>query len=170
MKFLQEMAHSIGMEASRVDDSSLPIESRTSADYNPSKSMKEEKQHNLCNNLHSQVQTRGEEIKCLVGKISALTEKMSMILLRQQAYNDRNRAFSATHSQKLDAELQVSQEAQQELADTKKKLKTVETQLADANKKNLQLEAKIKNADKARQDLEKEIALFRSRLDSGSKS
>ena len=33
-----------------------------------------------------------------------------------------------------------------------------------------QLEAKIKNADKARQDLEKEIALLRSRLDSGSKS
>ena len=85
MKFLQEMAHSIGMEASWVDDSSLPIESRTSADYNPSKSMKEEKQHNLCDNLHSPIQTRDEEIKCLVAKISEMTEKMSMILFRQQA-------------------------------------------------------------------------------------
>lgn len=141
MKFLQEMAHSIGMEASWVDDSSLPIESRTSADYNPSKSMKEEKQHNLCDNLHSQVQTRDEEIKCLVAKISALTEKMSMILFRQQAYYDRNKAFNATHSQKLDVELQELQETLQELADTKKMLETVETLLADANKKNIQLEA-----------------------------
>lgn len=141
MKFLQEMAHSIGMEASRVDDSSLPIESRTSADYNPSKSMKEEKQHNLCDNLYSQVQTRDEEIKCLVAKISALTEKMSMILFRQQTYYERNKAFNATHSQKLDVELQELQETLQELADTKKMLETVETLLADANKKNIQLEA-----------------------------
>lgn len=141
MKFLQEMAHSIGMEASWVDDSSLPIESRTSADYNPSKSMKEEKQHNLCDNLHSQVQTRGEEIKCLVAKISALTEKMSMILFRQQAYYERNKAFNATHSQKLDVELKELQETLQELADTKKMLETVETLLADANKKNIKLEA-----------------------------
>lgn len=126
-----------------VDDSSLPIESRTSADYDPSKSMKEEKQHNLCDsdNLHSQVQTRDEEIKCLVDKISVMTEKMSMTLSQQQAYYDRNKAFSATHSQKSDVELQKSLKAQQELADTKKKLKTVETQLAKANKKNLQLEA-----------------------------
>ena len=135
------MAHSIGMEASWVDDSSLPIESRTSADYNPSKSMKEEKQHNLCDNLHSQVQTRGEEIKCLVAKISALTEKMSMILFRQQAYYERNKAFNATHSQKLDVELKELQETLQELADTKKMLETVETLLADANKKNIKLEA-----------------------------
>lgn len=99
-----------------------------------------------------------------------MTEKMSMILFRQQVYNDRNKAFSATHSQKLDAELQESQETQLELADTKKKLKTVEIQLAKANKKNLQLEAKIKNAEKERKDLENEIALLRSRLDSGSKS
>lgn len=141
MKFLQEMAHSIGMEASRVDDSSLPIESRTSADYNLSKSMKEEKQHNLGDNLHSQVQTRDEEIKCLVAKIRALTEKMSMILFRQQAYYERNKAFNATHSQKLDVELKELQETLQELADTKKMLETVETLLADANKKNIQLEA-----------------------------
>lgn len=120
-----------------VDDSSLPIESRTSADYNPSKSMKEEKQHNL----HSQDQTKNEEIRCLVTKISALTEKMSMILSRQQAYYERNKAFNATHSQKSDAGLQELQETLQELADTKKMLKTVETLLADANKKNLQLEA-----------------------------
>lgn len=132
--------------------------------------MKEEKQHNLCDYSHLPVQTRDEEIKCLVGKISALTEKMSMILLRQQAYNDRNRAFSATHSQKLDVELQKSQETQQELADTKKKLKTVETLLANANKKNLQLEAKIKKNAKERKVLKKEIALLRSRLDSVSKS
>lgn len=141
MKYLQEMAHSIGMEASRVDDNSLPIESRTSADYNPSKSMKEEKQHNLCDNLHSQVQTKNEEIRCLVTKISALTEKMSMILFRQQAYYERNKAFNATHSQKSDVELQELQETLQELADTQKMLKTVETLLADANKKNIQLEA-----------------------------
>lgn len=141
MKFLQEMAHSIGMEASWVDDSSLPIESRTSADYNPSKGMKEEKQHNLCDNLHSQVQTRTEEIKCLVAKISALTEKLSMILFRQQAYYERNKAFNATHSQKLDVELQELQETLQELADTKKMLETVVTLLADDNKKNIQLEA-----------------------------
>ena len=170
MKFLQEMAHSIRMEASWVDDSSLPIESRTSADYNPSKSMKEEKQHNLCDNLHSQNQTKNEEIKCLVAKISALTEKMSAILFRQQAYYERNKAFNATLSQKSDVELQELQETLQELTETRRMLKTVETLLADANKKNLQLEAKIKNADKARQDLEKEIALLRSRLDSGSKS
>lgn len=106
-----------------VDDSSLPIESRTSADYNPSKSMKEEKQHN--DNLHSQVQTKNEEIRCLVTKISALTEKMSMILFRQQAYYERNKAFSTTHSQKSDAELQELQETLQELADTQKMLKTV---------------------------------------------
>lgn len=124
-----------------VDDSSLPIESRTSADYNPSKSMKEEKQHNLCDNLHSQDQTKNEEIRCLVTKISALTEKMSMILFRQQAYYERNKAFSTTHSQKSDAGLQELQETLQELADTQKMLKTVETLLADANKKNLQLEA-----------------------------
>lgn len=143
MKFLQEMAHSIGMEASWVDDSSLPIESRTSADYNPSKSMKEEKQHNLCDsdNLHSRDQTKNEEIKCLVAKISALIENMSMILFRQQAYYDRNKAFNATHSQKLDVELKELQETLQELADTKKMLETVETLLADANKKNIQLEA-----------------------------
>ena len=141
MKFLQEMTHSIGMEASRVDDSSLPIESRTSADYNPLKSMKEEKQHNLCDNLHSQDQTKNEEIRCLVAKISALTEKMSMILFRQQAYYERNKTFNATHSQKLDVELQELQETLQELADTKKMLETVETLLADANKKNIQLEA-----------------------------
>lgn len=143
MKFLQEMAHSIGMEASRVDDSSLPIESRTSADYNPSQSMKEEKQYNLCDsdNLHSQDQTKNEEIRCLVAKISALTEKMSMILFRQQAYYERNKTFNATHSQKLDVELQELQETLQELADTKKMLETVETLLADANKKNIQLEA-----------------------------
>ena len=135
------MAHSIGNEASWVDDSSLPIESRTSADYDPSKSMKEEKQHNLGDNLHSQVQTRDEEIKCLVAKIRALTEKMSMILFRQQAYYERNKAFNATHSQKLDVELKELQETLQELADTKKMLETVETLLADANKKNIQLEA-----------------------------
>ena len=107
------------------------------------KSMKEEKQHNLCDsdNLHSQDQTKNEEIKCLVAKISALTEKMSMILFRQQAYYERNKAFSTTHSQKSDAGLQELQETLQELADTKKMLKTVETLLADANKKNLQLEA-----------------------------
>lgn len=122
-----------------VVDSSLPIESRTSADYNPSKSMKEEKQHN--DNLHSQDQTKNEEIRCLVTKISALTEKMSMILFRQQAYYERNKAFNATHSQKSDVELQELQETLQELADTQKMLKTVETLLADANKKNIQLEA-----------------------------
>lgn len=122
-----------------VDDSSLPIESWTSADYNPSKSMKEEKQHN--DNLHSQDQTKNEEIRCLVTKISALTEKMSMILFRQQAYYERNKAFNATHFQKSDAGLQELQETLQELADTKKMLKTVETLLADANKKNIQLEA-----------------------------
>lgn len=70
-----------------------------------------------------------------------MTEKMSMILFRQQVYNDRNKAFSATHSQKLDVELQELQETLQELADTKKMLETVETLLADANKKNIQLEA-----------------------------
>lgn len=140
MKFLQEMAHSTGMEARRVDDSSLPVESRTSADYNPLKSMKEEKQHNLCDsvNLHSQDQTKNEEIRSLVAKISALIENMRMILFRQQAYYERNKAFNATHSQKLDVELQELQETLQELAETKKMLKTVETLLADANKKNLQ--------------------------------
>lgn len=140
MKFLQEMAHSIGMEASRVDDSSLPIESRTSADYNPSQSMKEEKQYNLCDsdNLHSQDQNKNEEIKCLVAKIRDLIENMRMILFRQQAYYERNKAFNATHSQKSDVELQELQETLQELAETKRMLKTVETLLANANKKNLQ--------------------------------
>lgn len=109
--------------------------------YNCAIQMKEEKQHNLCDNLHSQDQTKNDEIRCLVAKISALTEKMSMILFRQQAYYERNKAFNATHSQKSDVELQELQETLQELADTKKMLKTVETLLADANKKNIQLEA-----------------------------
>lgn len=138
MKFLQEMAHSIEKEASRVDDSFLPFASRTSADYNTLKSMKEEKQHNLCDNLHSQDQNKNEEIKCLVAKIRDLIENMHMILFRQQAYYERNKAFNATHSQKSDAGLQELQETLQELADTKKMLETVETLLANANKKNLQ--------------------------------
>ena len=102
--------------------------------------MKEEKQHNLCDsvNLHSQDQTKNEEIRGLVAKISALIENMRMILFRQQAYYERNKAFNATHSQKLDVELQELQETLQELAETKKMLKTVETLLADANKKNIQ--------------------------------
>ena len=74
----------IDIEAQNCLDQ-IQQESRTSADYNPSKSMKEEKQYNLCDNLHSPIQTRDEEIKCLVAKISEMTEKMSMILFRQQA-------------------------------------------------------------------------------------
>ena len=72
----------------------------------------------------------------------------------------KNKALGATHSQKLDVVLQQLQETKQELADTKRRLKTAEALLADTNERNHQLEAERKNNAKERKALEDEIVLL----------
>ncbi len=144
--------------------------SQTSADYDPSQGMTGEELHNFCKYLYSQVQSKDEEISRLTANMKELTDEVRLSRLQQQAYNDKNLAANASHSQKLDEVLLQLQETKQELADTRRKLETAETLLADANEKNLQLEAERKKNAKERKDLENEIALLRSDLYSGSKS
>lgn len=84
--------------------------------------------------------------------------------LQQQAYNDKNKALGASHSEKLDVVLQQLQETKQELANTKRRLETAEALLADANERNHQLEAERKKNAKECKPLEDEIALLRADL------
>lgn len=82
-----------------------------------------------------------------------MTDEARLSRLQQQAYHDENMALCATHSQKLDVVLLQLQETKQELADTKRWLKTAEALLADANGKNHQLEAERKKHAKKRKEL-----------------
>ncbi len=159
----------IDIEAQNCLDQ-IQQESQTSADYDPSQGMTGEELHNFCKYLYSQVQSKDEEISRLTANMKELTDEVRLSRLQQQAYNDKNLAANASHSQKLDEVLLQLQETKQELADTRRKLETAETLLADANEKNLQLEAERKKNAKERKDLENEIALLRSDLYSGSKS
>ena len=136
----------------------------------PSQGMTGEELHNFCKFLYSQIQSKDEEISCLIANIKELTYEVRLSRLQQQTYNDENKALSATHSQKLDVVLQQLEETKQELTDTKRKLETAEILLADANEKNRQLEAERKKNAKERKDMEDEIVLLRSDLYSGTKS
>lgn len=126
--------------------------------------MTEEELHNFCKFLYSQVQSKDEEISRLTANIKQLTDEVRLSRLQQQAYNDKNKALGATHSQKLDVVLQQLQETKQELADTKRRLETAEALLADTNERNHQLEAERKNNAKERKALEDEIVLLRADL------
>lgn len=127
--------------------------------------MTEEELHNFCKFLYSQVQSKDEEISRLTANLKQLTDEVRLSRLQQQAYNDKNKALGATHSQKLDVVLQQLQETKQELADTKRRLETAEALLlADTNERNHQLEAERKKNAKERKDLEDEIVLLRADL------
>lgn len=126
--------------------------------------MTEEELHNFCKFLYSQVLSKDEEISRLTANIKQLTDEARLSRLQQQAYNDKNKALGATHSQKLDVVLQQLQETKQELAGTKRRLETAEALLADANERNHQLEAERKKNAKECKPLEDEIALLRADL------
>ena len=68
----------------------------------PSQGMTGEELHNFCKFLYSQIQSKDEEISCLIANIKELTYEVRLSRLQQQTYNDENKALSATHSQKLD--------------------------------------------------------------------
>lgn len=126
--------------------------------------MTEKELHNFCKFLYSQVQSKDEEISRLTANIKQLTDEVRLSRLQQQAYNDKNKALGATHSQQLDVVLQQLQETKQELADTKRRLETAEALLADTNERNHQLEAERKKNAKKRKALEDEIVLLRADL------
>lgn len=99
--------------------------------------MTEEELHNFCKFLYSQVQSKDEEISRLTANLKQLMDEVRLSRLQQQAYNDKNKALGATHSQKLDVVLQQLQETKQELANTKRRLETAEARWLILTRKNI---------------------------------